>query len=274
MSRTVATICTTLVRGIISPMKRQRQEITASIISKNLIPQPTAYTPYGDIKFYCPNKEALEYQRELLTREPDTIEWISNFNEGEIYWDVGANVGAYTLYAAKVTKATVLAFEPSAQTFSLLVKNIELNLLSNNVWPLCLALSDRSVLDALNLSHTYASSAFNILGGDVNCLGEKIDVSFRQMVTAFSIDNFVKLFDPPLPNHIKIDVDSTELQILEGAQELLKNEGVKSILVEAYLGSGYSDANEIKIKGLLENFGFKASFCKDNLKSGNIIFVR
>ena len=274
MSRTVATICTTLVRGIISPMKRQRQEITASIISKNLIPQPTAYTPYGDIKFYCPNKEALEYQRELLTREPDTIEWISNFNEGEIYWDVGANVGAYTLYAAKVTKATVLAFEPSAQTFSLLVKNIELNLLSNNVWPLCLALSDRSVLDALNLSHTYASSAFNILGGDVNCLGEKIDVSFRQMVTAFSIDNFVKLFDPPLPNHIKIDVDSTELQILEGAQELLKNEGVKSILVEAYLGPGYSDANEIKIKRLLEKFGFKASFCKDNLESENIIFVR
>ena len=274
MSRTVATICTTLVRGIISPMKRQRQEITASIISKNLIPQPTAYTPYGDIKFYCPNKEALEYQRELLTREPDTIEWISNFNEGEIYWDVGANVGAYTLYAAKVTKATVLAFEPSAQTFSLLVKNIELNLLSNNVWPLCLALSDRSVLDALNLSHTYASSAFNILGGDVNCLGEKIDVSFRQMVTAFSIDNFVKLFDPPLPNHIKIDVDSTELQILEGAQELLKNEGVKSILVEANLGPGYSDANEIKIKELLEKFGFKASFCKDNLKSENIIFVR
>ena len=94
------------------------------------------------------------------------------------------------------------------------------------------------------------------------------------MVTAFSIGNFVKLFDPRLPNHIKIDVDSTELQILEGAQELLKNEGVKSILVEANLGPGYSDANEIKIKGLLENFGFKASFCKDSLKSGNIIFVR
>ena len=103
---------------------------------------------------------------------------------------------------------------------------------------------------------------------------EKIDVSFRQKVTAFSIDNFVKLFDPPLPNHIKIDVDSTELEILEGAQELLKNEEVKSILVEAYLGPEYSDANEIKIKGLLKNLGFKASLRTDNLKTGNLIFLR
>ena len=103
-------------------------------------------------------------------------------------------------------------------------------------------------------------------------IGEKIDVSFRQMVAAFSIDSFVELFDPPLPNHIKIDVDSTELEILKGAQELLKNGGVKSILIEAYLGPGYSDFYEIK--GLLENSGFKASDCEDKLKSGNIIFIR
>ena len=51
----------------------------------------------------------------------------STFSEGDVFWDIGANVGAYSLIAARVTKATVLAFEPSAQTFSLLVKNVELN---------------------------------------------------------------------------------------------------------------------------------------------------
>ncbi len=48
------------------------------------------------------------------------------------------------------------------------------------------------------------------------------------MVPGYSIDDFVKIFNPPLPNHIKIDVDCVEPQILEGAQKLLANEDVRS----------------------------------------------
>ncbi|MEE9545335.1 MAG: FkbM family methyltransferase, partial [Rhodospirillales bacterium] len=101
------------------------------------------------------------------------------------------------------------------------------------------------VLDALNMPHTYASSVFNVFGGEIDSLGNKLVVAFRQMVPGFRIDDFVKLFNPPLPNHIKIDVDSVELQILEGAQNLLANKEVESILIEVQMGPGFSNSDEI-----------------------------
>jgi len=253
-------------------MKPQRRDITASIISQNLIPHPTVNTPYGEIIFFCPNKEALEYPRDLLSRETDTIEWIGNFNEGEVFWDIGANVGAYSLFAAQITKTTVLAFEPSAQTFSLLVKNVELNSLDEIVWPLCLALSNRTALDFLNMPDTYASSVLNVFGESSGAWGSMMDVAFRQMVPGFCIDDFVKIFNPPLPNHIKIDVDSVEPQILEGARNLLADEKVKSVLVEAMAEPGSSNHDEITMR--LESAGLMSSVRNDHINSKNIIFVR
>ncbi len=253
-------------------MKRQRQDIAAAIISQNLIPHPVVGTPFGSIQFHCPNKEALEYPRDLLTREADTIEWISGFSNGEVFWDIGANVGAYSLFAALVTKAPVLAFEPSAQTFSLMVKNVELNSLGDVVWPVCIALSDRTVLDFLNMPHTYASSVFNVFGGEIDSLGNEMDVAFRQLVPGFRIDDFVRIFNPPAPNHIKIDVDSVELQILEGGRELLANETVKSVLIEVMKGPESSDFEAISRR--LESAGFRPTSSDRHPGSDNVIFTR
>lgn len=272
LSQKIANICTGVIRTLLTPLKEQRREITASIVSQNLIPQPTVDTPFGPIKFHCPNKEALEYPRDLLTRETDTIDWIKSFSDGVVFWDIGANVGAYSLFAARVAKSTVLAFEPSAQSFSLLVKNIEINALDSLVWPFCLALSNRTTLDFLNMPHTYASSVLNVFGDHKNALGGETDAAFRQMVPGFSIDDFVKIFDPPLPDHIKLDVDSLEPQILEGAQELLGSGHVKSILVEAVVNEDSSNYDLITAR--LEAAGFKPSFSGDSSKTGNIIFVR
>lgn len=272
MSKKLSNVCTGIIRTLLAPLKEQRREITAAMISQNLIPHPTADTPLGPIKFHCPNKEALEYPRDLLTRETDTIEWIKNFSDGVVFWDIGANVGAYSLFAARVTKSTVLAFEPSAQSFSLLVKNIEINGLDNIIWPFCLAFSNRTTLDFLNMPHTYASSVLNVFGDHRNALGEETDAVFRQMVPGFSIDDFVKIFDPPLPNHIKLDVDSLEPQILEGAQKLLRSEQLESILVETVASE--ESLNYDLIAARLETAGFKPFLRVDSSKYDNTIFVR
>src|SRR5262245_15783933 len=54
------------------------------------------------IKFRTPSLRALWRAETLLTKEPATIRWIDRFAPRDIFWDVGANTGIYSLYAAKV----------------------------------------------------------------------------------------------------------------------------------------------------------------------------
>ena len=54
------------------------------------------------MKFYEPNNLISWRVRTILDKEPDTIEWIDNFsidnNDNFIFWDIGANIGLYSLY--------------------------------------------------------------------------------------------------------------------------------------------------------------------------------
>src|SRR6516225_6500482 len=62
-------------------------------------------TKRGRVVFYCLGDLALWRARTLLAKEPETIEWIDSFRAGDVFWDVGANVGLYSLYAAVVRSA-------------------------------------------------------------------------------------------------------------------------------------------------------------------------
>ena len=68
--------------------------------------------------------------RTILDKEPDTIEWIDNFsidnNDNFIFWDIGANIGLYSLYCASVhrNKSKIYAFEPSTSNLRVLSRNI------------------------------------------------------------------------------------------------------------------------------------------------------
>ena len=43
----------------------------------------------------------------MLTKEPDTINWIDNFNQNDTFFDIGANVGVFTCYAASKNIKTI-----------------------------------------------------------------------------------------------------------------------------------------------------------------------
>src|SRR4029077_16847996 len=90
--------------------------------------------------------------KNLMSKEEDTIRWIDDFEKRVIFWDIGANVGVYTFYAAVRKGATVLAFEPCAVNFYVLSRNIELNNFSGRVTAYCLAFSGQTELGVLNLA--------------------------------------------------------------------------------------------------------------------------
>jgi len=89
------------------------------------------------------------------TKEPETLEWIERyFRPGDVIYDIGANIGLYSLFAAKHLggHCKVYAFEPEALNHAQLSKNICLNGLSGVVLPCCLAVTDRLCFDTFNLN--------------------------------------------------------------------------------------------------------------------------
>jgi FkbM family methyltransferase len=187
-------------------------------------------------------------------KEPETIEWIhSFFREGDVYYDIGANVGAYALVAAKVFEGRirVYAFEPGFPTFKQLCTNVVLNDCQDYIVPLQVALSDRTAIETLHYSSLVTGGALHALGQAVDYKGDTFQPVIRQAVLAFSLDDLVKYFGLPLPTHIKLDVDGTELKILKGAGHVFASEVLKSVLVEVVEG----DRQSLQLIELLEGVG-------------------
>ena len=203
----------------------------SSRIVEELVPIWTQKTPFGDIRFFCPGVEVTWRAQGLLTKEPDTIDWINTFDEKDVFWDIGANDGEYSLYAA-LKKVTVLSFEPAAGNYYVLNRNIEINKMDDDISALCIAFDDVTKTDVFFMSSTKLGAALNSFAEPVDYKGNQYTAVFKQAMMGFSIDEFIEKFNPPFPNHIKIDVDGTEDKIIKGAQTTLADKRLKSLLVE------------------------------------------
>lgn len=191
----------------------------------------TCQTSSGILQLWCPNDLCAWRAETLLTKEPETIEWIETFAENSIFWDIGANVGLYSLYAA-LRGVNVLAFEPSAFNYYVLNRNIEANKLDNRILAFCIAFSDQSVLDHFCLATTETGGAMNSFGAALDFEGKPYIPAFRQGMLGYNVDEFMRRFNPPFPNHIKIDVDGLENKIIRGAENVLKDLRLQSLLIE------------------------------------------
>jgi FkbM family methyltransferase len=184
------------------------------------------------IVYRTPNDLTAGRVRTILTKEPDTIQWLEAMPPKSVLLDVGANVGMYSLFAAVMRQAEVYAFEPESQNFALLNANIEVNNMSGRVLAFPLALSDQARLDRLYLQGF-------VPGGSCNSFGEEVGFDLQHRVAGFvqgaysvSIDQLVEAGSMPVPDFIKLDVDGFEHKVLRGAAKTLANAKVKEILVE------------------------------------------
>src|SRR5262249_9861110 len=147
-------------------------------------------TRHGPLRIITTHPDALGYPRDLFTREPETIDWIDGFEPPCTFWDVGANVGIYALYAALRPGVSVVAFEPSAASYAALCRNIEANRLDQQIQAFCLALGGHTQLGSLNMTATFPGSVFNSFESTENCFGEPLDIAFRQSMIGFATDDF------------------------------------------------------------------------------------
>ena len=192
---------------------------------------------------------------QLLAHEPDTVEWIEAFTEGAVYWDIGANIGVFALYAGLKPGVRVLAFEPAAGSFAVLNRNIELNSI-DRITAYCVAFTQETKLDSLNMSSTSPGGSMHGFGSERDQFNRTINVKFRQGAVGFSIDDFVTMFSPPRPTHVKIDVDGIEANILRGGRDTFSAPSVRSMIVE--IEGDMASQHNREILQLMDEFGFVA----------------
>lgn len=177
--------------------------------------------------------EAVRWRADTFhSKEPDTVAWMRQFQPGEVLLDIGANIGLYTIAAAKARGVQVVAFEPESQNFAQLNRHIVLNGVAEQCVAYPLALSDKTQVDRLYLSQ------FG-LGGSCHTFGESLDYHLQERVQGYAqgsvsmaLDDLSESGAIPPPQHIKIDVDGLEHLVLAGGAKLLEQPQLKSVLIE------------------------------------------
>ena len=214
------------------------ERITADIPAESFVgliaankPRRLDY-PHAEIYLQVTSKTEV-FRVKACAKEPFTIDWIhSRIGAGEVLYDVGANVGAYSLVAAKKPGggARVYSFEASYANLAALTVNVALNGAAGHVTPMPVALSDRTAIDVFNLRDVEPGGARHALGA--GAMPEDGATLFPQPVLVYRLDDVVAQFRLPEPNHIKLDVDGGELEVLAGASATLQSPALRTVLIE------------------------------------------
>ena len=188
----------------------------------------------------------LEYRVRLrsASKEPETVQWIEqHFRDGDVFYDIGANVGAYSLIAASCFPALrAYAFEPSALNIGQLVRNIALNGVGDRVTPLAIALGDCTRMETFNYQNLDRGGALHTIGEPVTEHGRRFVPALKQRVRIESLDEVVRLYELAPPSHIKVDVDGAEQRILAGAAATLAGPSLRSVLLETSTAADVREA--------------------------------
>ena len=166
----------------------------------------------------------------FASKEPETLAWIDTFENSSVFWDVGANIGLYSIYAAEKKSCKVVAIEPSIFNLEILAKNIALNKAERLVTIFPIALTNQNSQGLFSMSSDEVGGALSTFGKEYGYDGKKLDFKFQFQGIGMRMDNAVDLWGLDQPDYLKVDVDGIEHLVLEGFGEKLKK--VKSLLIE------------------------------------------
>lgn len=166
----------------------------------------------------------------FFTKEPETLTWMDSFEENAIFYDIGANVGLYSIYAAIKKEVQVFCFEPSFFNLEFLARNIYMNQLTDRISIFPVALNDKVSISNFQLTSTEWGGALSTFEKGFDDSGNKIQSKFIYNTIGFDLDHLVEVTKIPFPDYVKIDVDGLEHFIIGGAQNVIKK--AKSVLIE------------------------------------------
>lgn len=203
---------------------------------------------------------------------PDMAYLLHVLRPEDLFVDVGANVGSYTILACSAVGAKGYAFEPIPSTHSRLVENLRLNCLEQTVRHPNVGIGDQSgellfTTDGDTINHALAE-------GELCANTVSVEVATLDAV----------LMDDS-PSLIKIDVEGFEKPVLLGAQSVLSNTSLHSVIMELNGSGERYGFDESTILEMMFDHGFRAYSYQPfqrtlhdlngkNLDLGNTLFIR
>jgi FkbM family methyltransferase len=176
------------------------------------------------------------------TKEPETLKWIESFAPNSILLDIGANIGIYSLYAAKLSHK-VISIEPDALNFALLSLNVNDNKLQNLISTYCCAAGSKFGLERL-------ASRSECWGGALKEISYNKNLEINSYLQDIIIIDPILLANPIFFGseelHLKVDVDGNEDQIIFDGCNLLELKNLSSILIEL-------DVTNINYQSIISN---------------------
>jgi FkbM family methyltransferase len=227
------------------------------------------------IDFFIPNKLINWRIKTFFTKEPGTLKWIDGFNgDGKIiFWDIGANIGLYSIYAACVHQDILIySFEPSSNNLRTLSRNISINNFNQKIKIFNNPLSNQNN-KFLTMKETSLEEggAINTYGENFNYKGEKVLSKMNYQICGNTINYLLDNKVAYMPNYIKLDVDGIEHLILKGGDKYLSNENLLGICVE--INENFKDQFENILDILKKNkfiFSHKENLVNDKSVQNNI----
>lgn len=190
--------------------------------------ETTNFTYYNtDFQVYYDPLDAscLGAIREIVDRDEYKLSLFRN-QINKTFIDIGANAGIATIIMAKLNpRSKVYAFEPFKETYNLLLKNIELNNLSN-VYPFMMAVSKPGI-NELTLSVRSDCSGANSVIADTKLFNEQYEQTSNMVVKCISFDQILEKFSINEVYLLKIDCEGAEFDIIYSSnkfkQKIVKN---------------------------------------------------
>jgi FkbM family methyltransferase len=194
----------------------------------------------GDLQLIVPNRA--NFSTGLFLQKlydlPDMAFFCHFLSKGDLFADIGANVGVYGLLAAQITGCRLIACEPAPDTFAILTDNARLNRLDHLAELHNVAVGE----DDGEALLTEARHGLNHIVGSG---GARVPVR--------RLDELVG--ERPVAA-VKIDVEGYELRVLRGASRLLANPALKAVKAEINGLIRRYDATEDELRSHLTQYGF------------------
>jgi len=175
--------------------------------------------------------------------------------DADVFWDVGANVGYFTLVAAMALKnrGRIIAFEPGKNAYARLTENLALNPY-RNVQTFAVAVSDREGEAVLHLAGDIADSSASLYpaAGAQTRAGQEV-------CRTVALDHFLRSEGLGPPNLIKLDAEGAELAVLHGAQGLLADSPPLWLMEMEEKTLAAAGTSKAAVAHFLSGYGYRAA---------------
>jgi len=192
-------------------------------------------------------EDYIQLQRSL-SEQRALIQLLDNLRDDDVFYDIGANLGMYTVFASKViSKGQIVAFEPSKAAVRGLQRNLELNDADAIIEQI--ALSNDSGIETLNVPDIHGSATIHSFPGG-NLTEQEIQTKVG--------DKYIQTQALPTPTALKIDVEGHEGKVVRGLEKTFHHGNVRLLYCELHPSKSGEHTPEF-IKSKLEGLGYEVS---------------